>query len=239
VSVKQLLPGLWKVFFPSLSVHAFLLSAGDGVTVIDTGRADDGKRLRKALAKVGLEAGDVRRVLVTHYHSDHVGNLAALVGSSSEAKVYGHAADAGVVREGGEAPKLTPTPGMGKVFSLVIGPFIPKTSDAAPVHVEVTDGDEIPGSGGLRVIHTPGHTPGHVSFLWPEHGGVLFVGDLYENDLGSLSDAIGHEDIAESHRSLRKVADMGGFDVAVFGHGRPIVGGATEKTRKLADKLKA
>jgi glyoxylase-like metal-dependent hydrolase (beta-lactamase superfamily II) len=99
------------------------------------------------------------------------------------------------------------------------------------VEHEAGDGEELPFAG-LRAIHTPGHTAGHLAFLLPCGGGVLFVGDAAVN-FGRLAPPLIAEDFAETERSLRKLADLD-FRVAAFAHGRPILNGASERFRRAA-----
>jgi glyoxylase-like metal-dependent hydrolase (beta-lactamase superfamily II) len=76
----------------------------------------------------------------------------------------------------------------------------------------------------------PGHCAGQLVFLWPHHGGVLFAADIAGNMLG-LSWSVIYEDFKEGKSSLAKVGNLD-FDVACFGHGKAIVGGAAERFRQ-------
>ncbi|MDB6077762.1 MAG: Zn-dependent hydrolase, glyoxylase, partial [Akkermansiaceae bacterium] len=97
-----------------------------------------------------------------------------------------------------------------------------------PVRVdrEIKDGDLLPVvDGGLEVIHVPGHCSGQVALRWERHGGVLFAADACVNQSKEMEWAPSYEDLEEGRRSLRKLAGLE-FEVACFGHGAPIVGGA-------------
>jgi glyoxylase-like metal-dependent hydrolase (beta-lactamase superfamily II) len=112
--------------------------------------------------------------------------------------------------------------------------LVPSAAEPAPVARELHDGDELPVAG-VKVVHTPGHTPGHVSFLWPAHGGVLFVGDAAADLLGRLSLPTSFEDLARVKQSLGKIAELD-FEHAVFGHGTPIKGKANARFRRLVEQ---
>lgn len=101
---------------------------------------------------------------------------------------------------------------------------------------EIVEGEEIPGSGGLRAVHTPGHTAGYVSFIHLAKR-VLFVGDAAANQrrLG-LPPPFMTEDMDDAKRSLHKIASLD-FDTAVFGHGKVIRGKANATFRKLVDSI--
>ena len=104
---------------------------------------------------------------------------------------------------------------------------VPRAEPIAVEH-EVGDGEELPFAG-LRAVHTPGHTAGHLALLLPRDGGVLFVGDAASNmtrlDMGPI-----FEDPTEGRRSLAKLAALE-FEVACFSHGRPIRARAAARFR--------
>jgi glyoxylase-like metal-dependent hydrolase (beta-lactamase superfamily II) len=75
-----------------------------------------------------------------------------------------------------------------------------------------------------------------VSFLWPERGGVLFVGDAAANMFRCLGIAPLNEDLAASRASFRKLAEME-FSSACFGHGSPIRGRAAARFRRKLDRV--
>jgi glyoxylase-like metal-dependent hydrolase (beta-lactamase superfamily II) len=97
----------------------------------------------------------------------------------------------------------------------------------------VTDGQDI---FGLRVITTPGHTPGHISVLDPV-GGVLVVGDALvgRGDGGGVAgpDAAYTQDMATAEASVRKLAGFD-FDIVLFGHGEPVEQDAARLVGELA-----
>ncbi len=97
----------------------------------------------------------------------------------------------------------------------------------------VGDNDEV---FGLRVIATPGHTPGHVCVFDPA-GSVLILGDAMNNiDKLSGPNPQYTADMAQAHQSVKKLAKLT-FQRAVFGHGEPIDKGASQAIAKLAGTL--
>jgi glyoxylase-like metal-dependent hydrolase (beta-lactamase superfamily II) len=98
----------------------------------------------------------------------------------------------------------------------------------------VSDNDEV---FGLRMIATPGHTPGHICVFDPA-GSVLILGDAMNNMDNNLAGPNPKytADMAEAHRSVRKLAKLK-FQRAVFGHGEPIDNGASQAIAKLAGSL--
>lgn len=102
-----------------------------------------------------------------------------------------------------------------------------------PVDRVVADGDVIDVLGGIRVIHTPGHTPGSVCYLL-EGSGVLFSGDTLFSNGRAISRSVPFPGSNRSHyrESLERLAGME-FDTLCGGHGAPLVGGASERLREL------
>lgn len=211
-------------------VNAFLL-VDDGVTLVDTGTAKGVDRIQRALRDLGRTRIDA--VALTHHHPDHRGGAAAL---GEDAKVYVHELDAAVVR----GDRKQPGPAVGGVQKVLITALSPLTGmlignpRPAAVHKEIDEGDEVPG--GLRAIHTPGHTAGHVSFLH-ESKRLLFVGDAAQNRTQlALPPPFFTEDMTQAQTTLQKIAALD-FDTAVFGHGKVLKGKANAEFRKFVDRL--
>jgi glyoxylase-like metal-dependent hydrolase (beta-lactamase superfamily II) len=192
VTSVELLDGIRRVTLPLPTrpghVHAYLLPGADGWTVVDTGlglpgAADD---WRAALAQAG---GAVARIVITHFHPDHVGaaaDLAALTGApvhegaldaAQSRRVWGSAdwaerIAAWFVRNGVPDALAADLVEQGRLYAPLIRPA-GRTTDLA---------DEL---AGWRVVETPGHADGHVCLL---RDGVLVAGD---HVLPGISPAIG------------------------------------------------
>jgi glyoxylase-like metal-dependent hydrolase (beta-lactamase superfamily II) len=107
---------------------------------------------------------------------------------------------------------------------------IPQIKSPRPLKA-VGDNDEV---FGLRVIATPGHTPGHVCVFDPA-GSLLILGDAMNNTGNKLAGPNPQytADMAQAHQSVKKLAKLT-FQRAVFGHGDPIDKGASQAIGKLA-----
>jgi glyoxylase-like metal-dependent hydrolase (beta-lactamase superfamily II) len=234
---RTILPGLHLVFFPRASVNAFLIESAGGLVLVDAGiTKGHGSSILRSAGRLGKQPADIRAIAVTHFHSDHIGNLGSLAASTG-AEVYAHPLEAEIIRTGAAYPRGKPVDALSKIFGAMFAPLVPKRSEPSPVHHEVDDGAEIP-MAGLKVIHTPGHTPGHLSFLWPEHGGVLIGGDVMGNSLGMLQFSVQYQDFDQAKASLRKLAELD-FDKAVFGHGRLVKGKANAALRRFVERRAA
>ena len=190
-------------------VNAFLVREEDGFTLVDTTLPRGAGGLIAAARGAGAE---IKRIALTHGHGDHVGSLDALkqqLGDSvqvlmPELDARIHAGEK--VVEGklpGQWPKLATTP-----------------------DVRLTGGERI---GSLEVIPTPGHTPGHVSFLDTRDQTVI-VGDVFTS-IGGLAvsnhfnlrfplAAIATWDKSKDRESAQKLRALGP-SMLVVGHGGP------------------
>lgn len=207
-------------------VNAALIEGEDGLILIDTGLPKKERSIVEAVAEAGHQPSHVSDILITHCHIDHIGSLAALT-AATRAQVCVHVLDADVTRKGTASGPLTGRTFIGKVMTLMIRP-----KGAAPVPVtQDLNGDEtLALAGGITVVSTPGHTPGHVSYLWND---VLIAGDAAGTMPGGLGPPLVAEDHAVAAASFAALSRLE-FDKAVFGHGRPIREGAAEAFRSVA-----
>jgi glyoxylase-like metal-dependent hydrolase (beta-lactamase superfamily II) len=213
-------------------VNAYVMQAEDGVTLIDAGMAATRPLLLRGLAAIGVQPREIRRILVTHAHPDHTGALAYMKRASG-ARIYMHPDDAALVRQGRSLrPGLRPPPHpvFGVVVPLVLW-AIPRHVQAVDTDQLVRDGERIDVAGGMRVIGFPGHSAGQVGYLWERHGGVLFAGDPAANQLGRLDVAIVYEDYEQGKRDLATLSSLA-YETVCFGHGPPIIGGASAAVRR-------
>ena len=173
-----LAPGVWRIPLIGDYVNGFMLrDEDDQVTLIDMGIGSSGAKVMAALRSIGSGPSDVTRLMLTHCHPDHAGG-AAYVAKETGRPVDVHADDAGYVRTGTQPPR-DETTRLGKLFSRFPEPKL----EGTPVGEELHDGQVVPVAGGIRVIHTPGHSPGHASYLH-EESGTLITGDAIFNVLG-------------------------------------------------------
>jgi glyoxylase-like metal-dependent hydrolase (beta-lactamase superfamily II) len=169
--------------------------------------------------------GDVHTILLTHWHPDHVGNVAELRRRSG-ARIVAHENDVPPISGARFRPRSR--------FLRFAAAIMPA---AEPVPVDealTTDGPiSVPG---FTAFHTPGHTAGHTSFLLDRAGGVLFAGDVATGGRrGGIhrSPRFVAEDRAAESASISRIADLQ-FELAAFGHGRPISHDAAMRFRELA-----
>jgi glyoxylase-like metal-dependent hydrolase (beta-lactamase superfamily II) len=219
------------VFQVSLGmVNVFLIVQNESLTLIDTGYPKNWPRVAEAIREMGRRPEDVEDILVTHLHSDHTGSLAEAQRATG-ARVWMHATDAQLVRSGVASRPWKRAP--GSLFGRVAEPFFgDRIPTIAPVRVivEIVDRQEIPAAGGIIPVWTPGHTQGHVVYLWPQDGGVLFVGDAASKARRVRTSPL-YEDYERGLKSLGLISALE-FQTACFSHWRAQVGGAQDVFRK-------
>lgn len=211
-------------------VNVWLIRDGDGWALIDTGSPNSAGEILNAAAILGFQPGQLRHIVLTHHHADHAGSLAALR-LRTPAGATAHPLDSDLIRRGmAVRPTLKPGPSaLSQVLVRLFGASGSAPYEAGIVEGEANEGDLLPIAGGLRVIHTPGHSAGHIALLAERHG-VLFAGDACANMFG-LGLSIMYEDAAEGMRSLARLALLD-FEAVCFGHGRAITRDAAGRFRR-------
>ena len=203
---------------PSRIVNVYLIVEADGLTLIDTGLARNDKKIMGYIGTLGRPSSHLRRIVITHADGDHVGSLAALKAATG-ARVYASRIEADAIAVGRASRELK-VRGLQKRLMRLLAPLF----KARPASVDeiLSEGQELPVLGGLRVVETPGHTPGHVSLFAPSVG-ILFGGDSMVSDNGALRGSRGFNtwDETKAKESVRKQAALGARIVCV-GHG-PVV----------------
>lgn len=238
MKAERILPGVHRVL--KGASNSYVVETDDGLVLVDCGIAKNTERIGQALADLGREVSEIKQILVTHHHADHIGGLAELV-RRTDARVYVHGLDAAVVR--GE--EIRGWPEWRGLMARLIGPIVARTTptsvEPCRVDQELHDDERLPFAGGVRIVPTPGHTAGHVSFLFEREPRTLFVGDAAVN-IGGIRPSTGRfaeiatADLVAAARSFRALTELD-FEAAVFGHGKPIRSGASERFRQALRRL--
>ncbi|MDF3040860.1 MAG: putative Zn-dependent hydrolase, glyoxylase [Thermomicrobiales bacterium] len=218
-------------------VHAFLIDDGHDLTLIDTLADDDARRVLAALRRLGRSPADVKNIVLTHGHRSHLGGLAALKRMTG-ATVYAHEWESDIIAGERRAQPVTfrpvrPLRTWWRIYHLQLGinfglkPHIP-----CPIDVAIAEGDAI---GPLQVLHTPGHSPGHLAFYWPERR-TLIAGDAIAT-WPALAPGWPSFNLnpTQERASLRRMTE---FDINAIGvgHGEPIVRDAAETLHRVVQQ---
>ena len=216
---ETLVPGIWRI--PTTSRDAaFLVEGEDGLTLVDVGWAKAYRPLLSAVEQLGRKPSDIRRIVLTHAHPDHVQGVARMQ-ELTDARILAHPAEHAWLGAG-RVPVHGRSGRAGRIIDrLPKLHWTPFAADDA-----VTDGQLVEGGAGLRVVHTPGHSPGHIALLHEPSGAVL-VGDALFNrgELG-LGPAALAADPALRADSLRALPP--GLSAIGFAHGPALTGSAVD-----------
>lgn len=148
--------------------NCYLVRETDGLTLIDSGLSGSGNAILDAVQKLGLP---LRRIALTHAHSDHVGSLDEVSVRVPDADVLFTARTAAFLN--GE---LTLLP--GEPQDKLRGGFTKRTTQPTQT---IAEGDQV---GSLRVVQAPGHSPDQVAFF-DKRDGTLIAGDAYQTMAGT------------------------------------------------------
>jgi glyoxylase-like metal-dependent hydrolase (beta-lactamase superfamily II) len=211
---------------PGVVANTYVIVDPDGLTIIDAGLPRSEKKILSYIASLGRSAQDVKRIIITHADLDHFGGLAALQ-KASGARTYASQVEADAIAKGQSSREINPTGfSVRRILFTLLSPFI----KATPFQVAeiIAEGQTLPVLGGLQVLETPGHTPGHISLFAPS-AGVLFCGDsMVSDEKGLQGSRPGITwDETKARASERRQAGLGA-QIVCSGHG-PLVKDAAGK----------
>ncbi|WP_136690040.1 MBL fold metallo-hydrolase [Halorhabdus amylolytica] len=222
--VTELADGIW--WFDLQGVNAYLFEDDGDATLIDAGAPWTSGALLDDLDDAGFRPRDVSRIALTHYDLDHVG---ALNRFGTDVTVYAGDPDGAILRGERDPPWNNRKTAFQRASRLIAA------DPEQPVET-VAEGDRI---GGLDVYGTPGHTPGHLTFVSEERS-VAFVGDLLRESDGRIESSpwVLSHDTGAVKSSIRRLAELDlDVEILAMGHGTPFVERGGVHLSDLAGRL--
>ncbi|HME07279.1 MAG TPA: MBL fold metallo-hydrolase [Bryobacteraceae bacterium] len=236
---QQVIPNVYTVALPlpfeleSVNVH--LIKLDNGWMLIDCGMETDEawQTLEPAIASMGLQWTDIRQILLTHMHPDHMGMSARLL-ELTGAVLWMHAVEAEHLEIVARGTRRVPW--LDTVFSRA-GVSMELQSRMERHFLQIRrnfhdlvpnrlfqGGEEIPtAAGSFRVLWTPGHSPGHIC-LYNEQAKLLISGDqILENITPNVAWHPDADTLGDFLASLEKLRPLE-IDIILPSHGTPFSG---------------
>jgi len=189
------------------SMESWILDCDDGVVLVDGGMTGQHvKNLEAELKVMGKGWGDVKLILVTHKHGDHINNLPRLV-------------------------ELTGAPVKSQRLE---APLIEKATEVKVEGLE--DREVVPFCGGIEVIHVPGHSEGNCSYYLGSRRAIIGGDTIFGDPEGNLTPPPERYclDVEQATREMRRLLDYE-FDAFIYTHGRDIMKDAKRRVRELVE----
>ena len=214
---------------PNVVANPYLIVDSNGLALIDAGLPGSDKKILKYITGLGYASSDLKWIIITHSDIDHFGGLSILK-KKSGASVYASTIEAEAMSKGSSSRQIIPRNFFRKLLMGVASRFM----KPMPIYADeiLSEGQILPLLGGLRVLETPGHTPGHISLFSPSTG-ILFTGDSIVSRNRGLVRSIKANtwDETKADESARKQSALGA-DIVCPGHG-PVVTDAADKFPKI------
>ncbi|MDF2543061.1 MAG: metal dependent hydrolase [Herbinix sp.] len=195
-------------------IYPVILKDDHELILVDCGYADFLPKLELAVKEKGIDLMALTKVIITHHDHDHMGSLAAIrkkypnvqVIASEEEAPYIEGKVKSLRLEQAEQIQLQLSPEQqeeGRAFQEIL-----RAVENVEVTLTVKDGDCIDCCGGIEIVETPGHMPGHIS-IYVRESKVFISGDALVIENGKLEIAAPQYtlDLIEAKRSISKLRD--------------------------------
>jgi metallo-beta-lactamase class B len=208
------------------NLTSLLVTSDFGHVLIDGGLPETAPIIAANIQKLGFNIGDVKAILQSHAHPDHVGGIAELQKLSGGAAVYARRPAEEAMRTG-KLPKEDPQ-------------YNPKSKIPTVANPWVVHGDQLLGVGSIRfrVLATPGHTPGGTSWTWESCEEKTCLQMVYADSLSPVSGPkyrfTDHPEVVQQFQDSYKTLEAAKCDVLITPH--PDGTGFFEKVKAAAGK---
>ena len=220
------------------NIYPTLIWDDNNVILVDAGIPDCLPKIKDAMKKAGVPFERLDSIIVTHQDIDHVGGIKAILNEIPKVKVYAHTDDKPYIQGEKRWIRLNnnfmnrinnlPEDDKNKILDIF------KNSNVQ-ISSTLTDGQKLECCGGITVIHTPGHTPGHIC-LYHKQSKTLIVGDTMNVIDGKLTgpntDAMNEEDAQIATESLKKLVNYDSNNLITY-HGGVFKDNPNQKIKEL------
>jgi glyoxylase-like metal-dependent hydrolase (beta-lactamase superfamily II) len=204
LEIPMKLMGRERIIYPTL------IWDDNHVILVDTGIPDSLPEIKDAMEKADVPFERLDIIMVTHQDMDHVGGIKGIINEISDIKILAHGEDKPYIEGDKQWIRLTKN-FINRINSLpddekdkVMGIF---NNSNVQISGTLSDGEELEYCGGITIIHTPGHTPGHIC-LYHKQSCTLIVGDTMNIVDGQLigpnTDSMDDKDAILATTSFKK-----------------------------------
>ena len=199
-----------KIMGMERKIYPTLIWDNDTVVLVDAGAPNSLNEIKKAMEDADVPFERLTKIIVTHQDIDHIGGIKNILNELDEVKVLAHEEDKPYIQGEKKLVRLNSN-FMDRINALpeeerekVLDMF---ENASVEVDMTLTDGEELTDCGGIVIIHTPGHTPGHIC-LYHKATKTLVVGDamnVFDGQLtGTNVQLLSEEDTKTAINSLKK-----------------------------------
>jgi glyoxylase-like metal-dependent hydrolase (beta-lactamase superfamily II) len=196
-----------------IRLNPTLLWDDEVAVLIDTGMPGQLEQIQQAMSEEGVPFEQLKAVIITHQDLDHIGSLPELTASLPNVEVYAHELDKPYIEGTLPLIKTNPSQMSKEQWDALPDPmkYLYQNPPTSIIHQTLQDGEYLPFAGGIQVIFTPGHAPGHIS-LYHTPSKTLVAGDAMVVSNGRLKGPIPQTtlDLETATKSLDKFLD---FDI--------------------------
>jgi hydroxyacylglutathione hydrolase len=234
--LQEIAEGVYRI--PARHANSYLVEADNGLVLVDTGLPGSEKRILNAVQSLGKKPADVKLILLTHRHLDHIGSAAALK-TETAATLVSHPFEKPYVA----GTLVIITPRAWSLYGRVARRVLAVASSTMkllrlikyhPIHVdEAADEESVLDPTGLdgSIVWTPGHTKGSVS-LYLNKSKVAIVGDLLTSKHGKLVEPMFMENPLQTRSSVQRILDLHPVTLCP-GHGKPLSASKVKLKEKI------
>ncbi len=169
-------------------IYPTLIWDDNTVILVDAGISTSLTNLKIAIKDAGVEFDRLKIIIVTHQDADHIGGIKGVLEELPDVKVLAHKEDKPYIQGEKKLIRLN-SRFMERINALPVQERekVLEIFEDVSVNVDMTvsDGEELDYCGGIIIIHTPGHTPGHIC-LYHKKSETLIVGDAMNVEDGQL-----------------------------------------------------
>ncbi|OVE64848.1 MBL fold metallo-hydrolase [Clostridium diolis] len=213
-------------------MNATLIWDDKNVILIDAGLPGQIENIREEVEKAGVSFDRINKIIITHHDLDHIGSLSSIVkNSKSEIEVLAHSGERPYIEGDKIGIKITPE----RLSSMPDSMKETIKQLKTKVNRVVKDEENLPYCGGIEVIYTPGHTPGHICLYLRKYK-ALVTGDamnVVNNELIGPNPEYTF-DMEQAMESLKKLTKYD-IETVICYHGGVFTKSSNERIAKLAN----